>query len=71
MSLPADIRDFLNDYPNNNDSGEGDEKPNFEFYSNTLKCQPDNLLIDRIHERWTGDYLTLERKHGYIQWLSA
>ncbi|EPQ54589.1 opioid growth factor receptor [Gloeophyllum trabeum ATCC 11539] len=67
VALPRDIVEFLDSYP-----GEEDDislNANLEFYSNRLRCRPDNLLIDELHERWLGDYQKLEYKHGYIQWL--
>ena len=27
------------------------------------------LKVDELHTQWWGDYETLEREHGYIQWL--
>ncbi|KAL1711012.1 opioid growth factor receptor conserved region-domain-containing protein, partial [Schizophyllum commune] len=67
MSLPRDIQEFLDEY-----RGQTDDKSlnaNLEFYSNTRRCRPDNLLIDEMHEKWFGDYDKLEHKHGFIQWL--
>ncbi|RDB17997.1 Opioid growth factor receptor-like protein 1 [Hypsizygus marmoreus] len=67
MSIPRDVREFLDGYPNNED--DASSSANLGFYSNKLRCRPDNRLIDEIHEEWTGDYDKLEYKHGYIQWL--
>ncbi|KAG5735999.1 Opioid growth factor receptor-like protein 1 [Termitomyces sp. T112] len=67
MSIPRDIREFLENYPDNVDDPEA--SANFEFYSNVRRCRPDNRLIDEIHQQWTGDFDKLEYKHGYIQWL--
>lgn len=50
LAVPRDIREFIDGYP-----GIGDDPEafmNLEFYSNTLRCRPDNLLIDEIHERY-------------------
>ncbi|KAI0755220.1 opioid growth factor receptor conserved region-domain-containing protein [Daedaleopsis nitida] len=66
-SLPGDVREFLEGYPRIDD--EPDLNANLEFYKNTRRCQPDDLLIDQLHERWETDYSKLEYKHGYIQWL--
>ncbi|KAI0916913.1 hypothetical protein AcW2_007178 [Taiwanofungus camphoratus] len=66
-STPRDIRDFLDGYPNSTDRPL--LKANLLFYQNKLRCRPDNLLIDEIHEQWQGDYAKLEYKHGFIQWL--
>ncbi|KAG8899221.1 hypothetical protein FRB99_006852 [Tulasnella sp. 403] len=42
---------------------------NFRFHTNTLRCRPDNLTIDELHQQFWGDYDELEYGHGYIQWL--
>jgi hypothetical protein len=47
--IPSDVQEFLRDYPdmeNNNPN----LNANVEFYSNLLPCQPDELLIDDVHE---------------------
>ncbi|EKM51744.1 uncharacterized protein PHACADRAFT_262059 [Phanerochaete carnosa HHB-10118-sp] len=65
--LPNDIRVFLGGYP-----GERDDpslNTNLKFYTLRARCEPDNLTLDEIHTRWAGDYHTLERNHGFIQWL--
>jgi len=67
MTLPRDIRDFLEGYPNNKD--DSIRSANLEFYSNVRGCRPDNLLIEEILERWPGEYQRLEYSHGFIQWL--
>ncbi|KAF7314349.1 OGFr-N domain-containing protein [Mycena kentingensis (nom. inval.)] len=66
-SIPGDVLEFLRGYPRGGNSP--NSKANAEFYSNTHRCQPDNLLVEEIHTRWAGDYNKLERKHGFIQWL--
>ncbi|KAF9468523.1 opioid growth factor receptor conserved region-domain-containing protein [Collybia nuda] len=67
MSIPRDVKEFLDGYP---DSGNDlKSSANLDFYSNTLRCRPDNRLIEEIHEQWFGDYEKLEYKHGFIQWL--
>ncbi|SRR6266511_2973303 len=84
MSLPSDIRVFLDLYPHVED--DPTLNANHEFYLGNLRCQPDDHTIDEIHEKslfspsvilwslslfnsWFGDYDKLEYKHGYIQWL--
>ncbi|KAM6494234.1 Opioid growth factor receptor (OGFr) conserved region domain containing protein [Amanita muscaria] len=67
MRLPKDIQDFLAGYPDTEDKLA--LSSNIEFYSNTRRCQPDDMLISEIHSQWFGDYETLERRHGFIQWL--
>ncbi|GBE84417.1 hypothetical protein SCP_0603960 [Sparassis crispa] len=67
MSIPRDVREFLEGYPENDD--DASMSANLRFYSNKLRCRPDNLFIDEIHDRWHGDYSKLEHKHGFIQWL--
>ena len=49
MSLPRDIREFLDQYPNVPD--DDSMKSNLQFYSNKERCRPDNLLIDDLHEQ--------------------
>jgi hypothetical protein len=66
MSLPRDVQAFLDGYPGQSDNGQRD---NLRFYLGTLKCRPDNLLIDDLHQRWQGRYNILESRHGFIQWL--
>lgn len=48
-SIPRDVQEFLDDYPDNVD--DKSLNANLEFYSNKRRCQPDNFLIDEIHER--------------------
>ncbi|KAF8807138.1 hypothetical protein BYT27DRAFT_7189231 [Phlegmacium glaucopus] len=67
MSIPRDVQEFLDGYPDIED--DPGSQANFEFYSNNARCIPDNRTIEEIHERWFGDYDKLEYKHGYIQWL--
>jgi hypothetical protein len=48
MSIPHDVQIFLDRYP-----GEEDDPAstaNLDFYSNTLRCSPDNRRIDEIHK---------------------
>ncbi len=49
MSLPGDIRDFLEGYSRIPD--EPSLNANLEFYKNVRRCKPDNLLIDSLHEQ--------------------
>ena len=48
MSIPSDVRNFLDDYPYVDDDPTC--SVNLQFYSNTIRCQPDNRTIDEIHE---------------------
>lgn len=48
-SIPHDIRLFLTDYPDNHD--DKTQSANLDFYSNKQRSQPDNVLINEIHER--------------------
>jgi len=50
-------------------AGGGQLGANARFYTNVGRSLPDELLIEELHERWTGDNEQLERAHGYIQWL--
>jgi hypothetical protein len=47
--IPRDVQDFLADYPSQED--ESHMNSNLTFYRNEMRCRPDNLLIDEIHER--------------------
>lgn len=49
MQIPRDVREFIDDYPGIGDDANASE--NLGFYSNTLRCRPDNQLIDEIHEQ--------------------
>jgi hypothetical protein len=49
MSIPRDVQEFLDRYPRN-----GDDRrlsANLGFYSNYLRCRPDDLLVEEIHEQ--------------------
>ncbi|KAG6918768.1 hypothetical protein DXG01_011959 [Tephrocybe rancida] len=49
MSIPLDVKEFLENYPDNDDDPKA--SVNLEFYSNLRRCRPDNRLIDEIHEQ--------------------
>lgn len=49
MSIPRDVQEFLDGYPGVDDDPACQE--NFEFYSNDIRCIPDNRTIQEIHER--------------------
>ena len=40
---------------------------NVQFYNNEIRCQPDNIFLKEIHEKWYKDFQRLEYSHGYIQ----
>ncbi|KAG7440850.1 uncharacterized protein BT62DRAFT_982965 [Guyanagaster necrorhizus] len=67
QDIPCDVFEFLSNYPSN--SNNPSQSDNLLFYQNKLKCRPDRLTIDELHERWEGAYDTLEYKHGFVQWL--
>ncbi|KAF8964353.1 opioid growth factor receptor conserved region-domain-containing protein [Flammula alnicola] len=67
MSIPRDVQEFLDEYPDVRDDPSARE--NLEFYSNNIRCRPDGRTISEIHKKWFGQYDKLEFKHGYIQWL--
>jgi hypothetical protein len=59
MSLPHDVQAFLDGYPEDSDSESAhdtdtalSESLNLEFYTGARRCQPDNLLIDEIHNQY-------------------
>lgn len=49
MSLPRDVQEFLDGYPQNADHES--QSANLNFYSNTFRCRPDNFLIEEIHDQ--------------------
>ncbi|KAG8934025.1 hypothetical protein FRC03_007006 [Tulasnella sp. 419] len=65
--VPEDVKKFLHDYPDNTDNPS--LNANLKFYSNQIRCKPDDLYIDELHSKWKGDYQTLEHRHGFNQWL--
>jgi hypothetical protein len=50
LSLPQDIQLFLDCY--SNEENLPDANDNLRFYSNTLPCRPDELLIEDIHKQY-------------------
>ncbi|KIO29999.1 hypothetical protein M407DRAFT_159547 [Tulasnella calospora MUT 4182] len=66
-----DIDTFLAGYPDLPSEEEEDKSwdRNLRFYMGEERCEPDDMLIDEIHQEWATDYDTLEYNHGYIQWL--
>lgn len=50
MSLPQDIRAFLAHYQGRDDDSGASN--NLLFYQNQLRCQPDNLLISEILQKY-------------------
>ncbi|KAF8746718.1 Opioid growth factor receptor (OGFr) conserved region, partial [Rhizoctonia solani] len=68
-SIPYDVKEFLDGYPNNQTVNARSGKQNLSFYSNELKCRPDGLLIEDLLDKWQGKHNLLEAKHGFIQWL--
>jgi hypothetical protein len=49
MSIPRDVQEFLDLY--NDNPNDSNANSNIEFYRNHLRCRPDRLLIDEIHEQ--------------------
>lgn len=49
----------------------GDPKrgANYLFYTKKLASKPDEAYVTEFHEEWYEDYNSLEREHGFIQWL--
>lgn len=56
-AIPSDVKMFLDDYPGNRD--DTSLSANLEFYSNRRRCQPDNVLIREIHERYEPSYMSV------------
>ena len=54
--IPPDVRLFLDGYPRQDNDTNLDR--NLRFYSNELRCKPDNLLIDGLHDEWVNLSLT-------------
>ena len=50
MLIPPDVQEFLDEYPDVVD--DPTSRANFEFYSNNIRCSPDNRTIEEIHERY-------------------
>ncbi|CDO69993.1 hypothetical protein BN946_scf184973.g3 [Trametes cinnabarina] len=69
MSLPQDIREFLEGYADVPDDPR--LNANFEFYSNKRRHSSEQSVVFHVNLtlRWRTDYAKLEYKHGYIQWL--
>lgn len=49
MAVPRDVREFIDAYPGIKDDLKATE--NLGFYSNTVRCRPDQKTIDEIHEQ--------------------
>ncbi|XP_062400438.1 opioid growth factor receptor-like protein 1 [Sardina pilchardus] len=65
-----DMQTYRHDYPDQGDPLPcQDFQPNLKFYKNEEKSQPDDLSILDFHNKWKGDYSSLERVHTFIQWL--
>ena len=51
-SIPPDVVAFIEGYPAHVQQGDDlDFNDNLNFYSNKLRCRPDGLLVDELHER--------------------
>lgn len=48
MSIPRDVQEFLDGYPDLADAPS--LTANLEFYSDKRRCRPDNVLIHDIHD---------------------
>jgi len=59
MSIPRDVVDFLEGYPDVQDSP--DSHANLQFYTNQRTCSPDNRTIDQIH----AGCVLCRPNHGY------
>jgi len=49
MLIPRDVQEFIDNYPGVDEDADASE--NLAFYSNTLRCRPDNKLVDEIHKQ--------------------
>lgn len=47
MTIPGDVQEFLDRYPDLDD--DPNQSDNLLFYQNKLRCRPDRKLIDEIH----------------------
>lgn len=43
--------------------------PNVAFYENRVIAAPNDVFIDDILNKWSGNFELLEKDHFYIQWL--
>jgi hypothetical protein len=50
-SLPRDVQDFIAGYPDIPDNPSKNANLNFYSANGTQRCQPDNKLIEEIHEQ--------------------
>ncbi|KAL8614375.1 hypothetical protein ACOMHN_007713 [Nucella lapillus] len=62
-----DTQFYRDGYPGKPDNPELTE--NLDFYQGKIKCLPNGVFIDEVHEHWWNDFDLLEVHHGYIQWL--
>lgn len=74
MFAAKDMQDFRHSVPNFDDDDDDDEPGevrfyNLDFYHGRIKSSPDDVHIDEFHNKWWGDYRSLENCHSYIQWL--
>lgn len=49
-SIPRDVQEFLDNYPDVGDDPLANA--NLAFYSNKIRCEPDAVTIEQIHEEW-------------------
>lgn len=64
--LPHDIQQFLLHYPTSTPSP---SNSNLLFYTLETPALPCQLLLPALHAHLKGNYVELERNHGFIQWL--
>lgn len=51
-SIPYDVKEFLDGYPENDHIDAADIRQlNLKFYSNEVKCRPDGLLIEELLDK--------------------
>jgi|UniRef100_A0A7S4FI99 hypothetical protein len=63
----ADTQRYRAGYPGKRDDPDADR--NYRFYCGQMKLPGYRYTIDDIHQKWFGDWATLEMQHDYIQWL--
>ncbi|XP_063331093.1 opioid growth factor receptor-like protein 1 [Pelmatolapia mariae] len=69
-----DMQNYRHNYPNqiktrHRKKNTNEDKPNLNFYLGNKRSVPDGVSITEFHEKWYGDYESLEYVHTYIQWL--
>lgn len=63
---PGPLQAFIDGYPHQRTSP--GQNYNLEFYTLARKCQPDNLDLQQMRAKLSGDMDECEYNHGWVQW---